>query len=164
MLSVLFSILFTLYIDDLLKELSHSSVGCYWENIFVGALAYADDLTLLAPSPSALRKPLAICTLFLGLHSTLTRSSALGSVERDLEVVELHICFVASISAVLSMFTILDISWDLQNDLDIQRCKRDFIRRANSVLSCFGFCTPKFLTFAYLLFGILWVCTVEFEQ
>ena len=54
-------ILFTLNIDDLLKELSQSSVGCYWGNIFVGALAYADDLTLLVPSPSALRKLLAIC-------------------------------------------------------------------------------------------------------
>ena len=58
---VLSPILFTPYIDDLLKELSHSNVRCYWENIFVGALAYADDLTLLAPSPSALRKLLAIC-------------------------------------------------------------------------------------------------------
>ena len=58
---VLSPILFTLYIDDLLKELLQSNVGCYWENIFVGALAYADDLTLLAPSPSALRKLLAIC-------------------------------------------------------------------------------------------------------
>ena len=38
------------------------------------------------------------------------------------------------------------ISYDLQNDLDIQRCKRDFIRRANGVLSRFGFCTPEVLT------------------
>ena len=58
---VLSPVLFTLYIDDLLKELSQSSMGCYWGNIFAGALAYADDLTLLAPSPSALRKLLAIC-------------------------------------------------------------------------------------------------------
>ena len=36
-------------------------MGCYWENIFVGALAYFDDLILLAPSLSALRKLLAIC-------------------------------------------------------------------------------------------------------
>ena len=47
--------------DDLLKELSHSNVGCYWENIFVGALAYTDDLTLLVLCPTALRRLLAIC-------------------------------------------------------------------------------------------------------
>ena len=38
---VLSPILFTLYINNLLKELSHSNVGCHWENIFVGVLAYA---------------------------------------------------------------------------------------------------------------------------
>ena len=56
---------------------------------------------------------------------------------------EPHFSFVASISVVLSMLTILDIY--LQND-DIQRCKRDFIRRVNCVLSHFGFCTHEVLT------------------
>ena len=37
---VLSPIRFTLYIDSLLKKLSQSSGGCYWGNIFVGALAY----------------------------------------------------------------------------------------------------------------------------
>ena len=38
--------------------------GCHWDGLFVGALAYADDLTLLAPSPSALRTLLRICERF----------------------------------------------------------------------------------------------------
>ena len=58
---VLSPILFTLYLDDLLTELSHTNVGCYWDKIFVGAIAYADDITLLAPTPSALRKLLVVC-------------------------------------------------------------------------------------------------------
>ena len=53
--------LFTLYLDDLLIELALTNVGCYWDDMFVGALAYADDITLLAPTPSALRKLLAVC-------------------------------------------------------------------------------------------------------
>ena len=36
-------------------------IGMDW---FVGALAYADNLTLLAPSPSALRMLLHICERF----------------------------------------------------------------------------------------------------
>ena len=62
---VLSPILFTLYLDDLLTELSRTSVGCYWDKIFVGAIAYADDITLLAPTPLHLEnflwfvKPLA---------------------------------------------------------------------------------------------------------
>ena len=57
-------ILFSLYTDDLLMELAESGVGCPWDSLFVGALAYADDLTLLAPSPSALRTLLGICERF----------------------------------------------------------------------------------------------------
>ena len=57
------------------------------------------------------------------------------------------------------------MSYDLQNALDIQRCKHDFIRRANGILSCFGSCTPE--VFTQLLHSycmvILLVCTVEFE-
>ena len=46
-------------IDDLLYELEQSVIGCFWDDLFVGALAY--DLTLLAPSPAALRRLLYIC-------------------------------------------------------------------------------------------------------
>ena len=51
-------ILFTLYLDDLLIELACTNAGCYWDDMFVGALV---DITLLAPTPSALRKLLAVC-------------------------------------------------------------------------------------------------------
>ncbi len=51
---VLSPILFTIYIDDL----SRLGVGCYWYSIYAGALCDADDLALLAPSPSALRSML----------------------------------------------------------------------------------------------------------
>ena len=84
--------------------MSHSSVGCYWENIFVGALAYADVLTLLAPSLSALTCEKSGTVLSLTFNPDKTQC-----VESGLEVMELHFSFVASISAVLSMFTILDI-------------------------------------------------------
>ena len=53
--SVLSPILFSVYLDDLLEDLSQSGVGCYWGHMFVGALCYADDLVLLAPCASALR-------------------------------------------------------------------------------------------------------------
>jgi hypothetical protein len=47
--------------DDLLVKLHKSGVGCYIGTAFVGALAYADDIVLLAPSPSAMRKLLSVC-------------------------------------------------------------------------------------------------------
>jgi len=58
---VLSPILFCVYIDDLLVRLSLTGAGCYIGLHFTGALAYADDIVLLAPSPSAMRHLLAIC-------------------------------------------------------------------------------------------------------
>ncbi len=49
------------YIDDLLLTLSQSGVGCYVGINFAGALAYADDIVLVAPTASAVRKLLSIC-------------------------------------------------------------------------------------------------------
>ena len=47
---VLSFILFNIYIDKLLLELNGSDYGCHINNTFVGALGYADDVTLLSPS------------------------------------------------------------------------------------------------------------------
>ena len=63
--SVLSPILFSVYLDDLLEDLSQSGVGCYWGHMFAGALCYADDLVLLAPCASALRRMLSICSSLL---------------------------------------------------------------------------------------------------
>jgi len=41
--------LFCMYIDDLLNRLAERGVGCYIGFSFVGALAYADDIVLIAP-------------------------------------------------------------------------------------------------------------------
>ena len=58
---VISPILFSVYIDDLLVRLSFSGVGCYVGLNFAGVRAYADDIVLIAPSPTAMRKLLAIC-------------------------------------------------------------------------------------------------------
>ena len=63
------SILFCLYIDELLIRLKNANVGCYVGNTFLGALCYADDLTLLAPTPDAMRKMLEICNEYAREHN-----------------------------------------------------------------------------------------------
>ena len=61
---VLSPILFTLYLNVLMDMLKSSGFGCYDGNVFVGALAYADDIVLLAPSRFALVRLLKQCYLF----------------------------------------------------------------------------------------------------
>jgi len=57
-------VLLCVYLDELLQRLHESGVGCYTGSVFVGALAYADDVALLAPTPSAMRRLLKICDSF----------------------------------------------------------------------------------------------------
>ena len=49
---VLSSFLFAIYTDGLLKRLLETGVDCHMGHHFSGALAYADDITLLSPSQS----------------------------------------------------------------------------------------------------------------
>ena len=49
-------IFFSIYIDGSLVTLSQANVGCYVGEFFVGVLAYADDIVLLAPTASAMRQ------------------------------------------------------------------------------------------------------------
>ena len=53
---VLSPILFTLYIDILLSRLKSCGFGCYIGQSFVGALGYADDVVLLAPTRYSLSR------------------------------------------------------------------------------------------------------------
>ena len=57
-----------LFSDGLLCTLQESVVGCHLGCDFVGGVCYADDLALLAPSPSALRMMLSICEEFALTH------------------------------------------------------------------------------------------------
>ena len=73
---VLSPVLFCVYIDDLLvreRRLSNANIGCFIGSNYVGALAYADDLVLLAPmhlqysmSFNAQKVAFSALTLFVG--------------------------------------------------------------------------------------------------
>jgi len=57
-------VLFCIYIDKLLLQLSKSGLVCFSGQVFLGALAYADDIVLLAPTHRAMRNMLAVCDSF----------------------------------------------------------------------------------------------------
>ena len=61
---VLSPILFSVYIDELLKRLKESEYGCYIGNTYFGALSYADDVTLLCPTKSGINRMLKIIDNF----------------------------------------------------------------------------------------------------
>jgi hypothetical protein len=59
--AVLSPVLFAVYMDDLLNKLQNSGYGCYVGPTFAGALAFADDITLLAPSITSMKHLVSIC-------------------------------------------------------------------------------------------------------
>jgi Reverse transcriptase (RNA-dependent DNA polymerase) len=69
--AILSPVLFCIYFDVLLGKLSSNGDGCYIGLFFVGALAYADDLVLLAPSASAMRSMLNSCDAYATQYNVL---------------------------------------------------------------------------------------------
>ena len=53
--------LFSIYIDDLIKELRSSGYGTHLSNLFIGSILYADDICLILHSCFGLQKMLDIC-------------------------------------------------------------------------------------------------------
>lgn len=163
---VLSPILFTVYIDELLQQLEQLGVGCFWNHHFVGAVCYADDIALLAPSPSALRLMLMKCSCFAESHSLLFNAKKTQLIKfsccRTDESVELTFCGdqLKLNKSVLHLGHIL--SSDLSDDEDIVAKRKDLCRKANCMLSIFSSCDyltkiKLFQSFCLSLYGCaLW--------
>ena len=59
---VLSPILFSIYIDEMLTRLHISGFGCMIGHKYCGAVGYADDISLVAPSIYALNK---MCDIYI---------------------------------------------------------------------------------------------------
>ena len=53
-----------MYVNELLLKLEEEGIGCRVGNYYAGCLAYADDLTLLAPSKKGLPLMIQTCEVF----------------------------------------------------------------------------------------------------
>ena len=58
-------------LDGLLCALKSAGYGCFVGHVFTGAIAYADDLVLLAPSQNAMRNMLRVCEAYAGDYDVI---------------------------------------------------------------------------------------------
>ena len=165
---VLSPILFTIYIDDLLSDLEKMGVGCYWRQHFVGAVCYADDIALLAPSPAALRLMLDACSRFASAHSLifnaaktqLIRFSPSSSCSTSGSNFLFYGQNLSYNSSVVHLGHVL--SSNLSDNEDIITIKKDLCKKANSMISVFSCCdvytkTKLLRSFCLSLYGsCLW--------
>ena len=150
---VISPILFCVYIDELLVKLENSGVGCYMGRSFSGALAYADDITLLCPSVSALKEMINICTnyaveydiKFNGSKSQLIifkgRSSNIVNPEIRINGDKLEV-----VSSVVHLGHILH---ENIYKYDVNKCVSDFNRQSNIFLAKFKFATSSLRNFLF---------------
>jgi len=72
---VLSTDIFSVYIGGLLVRLEKATVGCHIGSYYVGTVAYADDIVLLAHTPAAMRRMLDICDEYASDHSIVFNGS-----------------------------------------------------------------------------------------
>jgi Reverse transcriptase (RNA-dependent DNA polymerase) len=143
---ILSPILFCVYYDELLQELRRTNTGCHIGSWFVGVLAYADDLALLAPSASAMRKLLATCEQFsqrfsLSFNAAKSKcmcfapSSTLYHA-RTLPQFAIHGGVIEFVDEWLHLGHTL--TTDLSTDADVTRGRNALIGQINNFVCQFG--------------------------
>ena len=68
---VLSPLLFIIYFDEMISRLKNSGIGCTISGKFIGALCYADDLTLLSPSINGLSSMIRTCEAFANEYNVV---------------------------------------------------------------------------------------------
>lgn len=67
--AILSVVLYCVYTNDLFVTLRKLKIGCFIGDTFVGAVGYADDLFLLAPSLDGLQEMLKVCENYAAKHN-----------------------------------------------------------------------------------------------
>lgn len=148
---VLSPVLFCLYMDGLLNKLSHAGVGCYMGEMFVGALAYADDIVLISPTPSAMNNMLSICDEFSIEYNVLfnpLKSKCMYFYPKSRSTLLLHRYNVCDLQFSINGKAIefVDsykhlghvICSDMTDDIDISEKRGVFIGQANNIICYFA--------------------------
>ena len=140
--------------DDLLLELRALGVGCYVSGVYMGAVGFADDILLLAPSRCGMEVMLAKCEEF-------ARTNNLEfSTDPDPKKSKSKCIFMCGRSKTLAMPAALtlygvDLPWvstathlgheiseDGSMDIDVKSKRASFITRSTEIREIFGFASP----------------------
>ena len=140
--AVLSTLLFTVYMDELILRLKTKGIGCYIGIFYAGCIAYADDLTLLCPSVSGLQNMLAICEKFgceysVSYNAKKTQCIVFGRKPKR------NVCNIYLNNQILSWKQNVchlgnNINFNLDDALDIEMKKASFIGSVNNLMSHFG--------------------------
>jgi hypothetical protein len=145
--AVLSPVLFCVYLDGLLIALSKAGVGCFIGCTFVGALAYADDIVLTAPTATAMRKLLKVCDNYaqeycISFNASETKYMIVKPIKCRILTIGFDQCgFQISGKPIESVQSFLHlghlITSSLVDDDDIGRRHGQFVGQVNDTLCYF---------------------------
>ena len=141
---VLSPILFCIYMDELLGRLKDSHLGCHIGNNFMGALSYADDLTILAPTLCAAQKMLNICQQYAHDFNVIFNSSktihVMHNVKHSIVPLTLNGENLHCRDKALHLGSFIGNGNHVAN---IDKAVSDLIYHTNILMSKFSFCSTK---------------------
>ena len=156
---VLSPTLFCVYLDELLKSLSDLNIGCFMGHHFTGALAYADDVTLLAPSVHAMQRMLKTCEDFSRQYNVKFNSSKCSLIVHNgvNENVNLYLS-EEKIPVVDCTVYLGSFIGNKHHKKNINKACSDMITRTNVIMSQFRNCSPDvrkslFLSYCSSFYG-----------
>ncbi|XP_041973395.1 uncharacterized protein LOC121729073 [Aricia agestis] len=134
--------------DSLIRELSSTGVGCSIDGKCINSISYADDMVLLSPSVSALRRLLRICERYAeahGLRYNTDKSEIIvfkaGTKSYSMPSVTLNNEPLRRVERVKYLGHWITES--LADDLDMSRERRALSVRANMLARRFAKCTAE---------------------
>lgn len=140
--------LFSVYMDDLSGILSKSKVGCFIDNVCFNHVFYADDICLLAPSPTGLQKLITASEQYS--IDTSIRFNPLKSVCIVFKPPKFKL-YVPPVYLNNEMLSYNDcttylgfkLNSDMTDDSEIKRQLRLLYCRSNSLIRMFSKCTDS---------------------
>ncbi|XP_049696641.2 retrovirus-related Pol polyprotein from type-1 retrotransposable element R2 [Helicoverpa armigera] len=141
--------LFNLYVNQLICELSNTNIGCSIDGHCVNNISYADDMVLLSPSISALRRLLRICEDY-----AVTHGLRYNAVKSELMVFKAgNKCYDIVPPVTLAGTPLTRVTqfkylghWvtdSLSDDMDLERERRALAVRCNMLARRFARCTKE---------------------
>ena len=148
--------MFTVYIDELIKELQNAGVGCYIGHEYYGCLGYADDLKILSAGIKSLQRMVDICFKF-GQHFSVKYNAKKTICIAFSRVKDMNLSLNETNRLMLDG-TLLEwkswikdlgnyVSFDLSEKLEMRKKRVDFISRVNGLLTQYTDVQPEVLMY-----------------
>ena len=168
--SIISSIFFAIYINELLEILRKKKIGCHIDGVFYGAQIFADDIFLLSGNICGLQEMINSCSEFarqknlkFGTHINPEKSKTkfIAFAKRRNEIKNLRNVMLDGnplpwVNSVKHLGNTIQSDNSMKIDLSLKRGA--FIGKVNSILQEFPFLNPQLLiklinTFALSLYG-----------